>query len=241
MMNHEEKLGLLKFPELRQCWKKIETMCDQKNISKSKMLESILEILVNAKQENLIASKMKKAFIPKMYSLNTFPFEHQTVKIEDQARELHDSLSYIKNGRNIILIGPTGTGKTGLATSFLVNAIQQGYTGKFYSFANMISEIAKATQLMRDRRLISKLTSFDCLVIDEIGYRDIDKQYISAFFEIISGREDKCTIITSNLGFNKWDSFLKDKQITAAILDRLTAKTESFDLTDGNSIRGADT
>lgn len=237
-MSHEEKLLLLKFPELRQCWQQIEKMCDQKNISKSKMLENMLETLVIAKQENLISSKMKKASIPKMYSLNTFPFDHQKIKIEDQARELYDSLSYIKNGRNVILIGPTGTGKTGLATSFLVNAIQQGYSGKFYSFPNMISEIAKATQLMRDRRLISQLISFDCLVIDEIGYRDIDKQYISAFFEIISGREDKCTIITSNLGFNKWDSFLKDKQITAAILDRLTATTESFDLTKGNSIRG---
>ena len=237
-MKIEDKLNLLKFPELRQCWESIEEMADDKSISKTKMLEDTINILVAAKQENMVSARIRKATIPKLYSLNTYPFAHQKVKIEAQARELYDSLSYIKKGKNVILIGPTGTGKTGLATSFLIQALQKGYSGKFYTFPKMISDIGRATQLMRDRRLISQLTSLDCLVIDEIGYVDIDKQYISTFFEIISGREDKSTIITSNLGFNKWDSFLKDKQITAAILDRLTANTESFDLTKGNSIRG---
>ena len=237
-MDIKKTLGVLRFPELTECWDAIEAMADEPKLSKSKLLAQMVELLIQTKDKNLLKSRIKRASLPKHYSINTYPFAKQKVKIEEHARQLHDSISYMKKGKNIILIGPTGTGKTGLSTCFLTQALKNGYTGRFISFSELISQLARNTQLLRDRRFINQMKTYDCLVIDEVGYIDIDKQYIGHFFEIISGREDKCTIITSNLGFDEWQGFLKNAQITAAILDRITTNAEYFDLMKGNSIRG---
>jgi DNA replication protein DnaC len=125
--------------------------------------------------------------------------------------------------RNIIMIGPTGIGKTGLSVSFLMQAINKGYSGRFIMFPDLIDMLFKSVADHSEARVMKKLLSYDCLMIDELGYIEVEPLQVGLFFTLMQKRyRVNTTIITTNLGFSQWESFLKNPQLTAALIDRMT-------------------
>jgi DNA replication protein DnaC len=152
---------------------------------------------------------------------------------------LYDGLDYMEKKQNIVLLGPTGCGKTGLATSFLLHAIDQGYRGYFISFANLVAELYASLADHSETKVIRKYVAYDCLVIDEVGYIEVEPAQVGLFFTLMQKRhKNKSTLLTSNLGFGEWASFLKNKHLTAALIDRLTENSHVINMKNCKTLRG---
>jgi DNA replication protein DnaC len=140
--------------------------------------------------------------------------------------------------QNLIWVGPTGCGKTGLATSFLIQAIQRGYTGRYVLFPELIAELYRSVADHSEPQVLKRYLSYDSLLIDEIGYVEAEPVQVGLFFTLMHKRHRrKPTLITSNLGFGEWRSFLKNDHLTAALIDRLTENSHVFNMKNCVSLR----
>jgi DNA replication protein DnaC len=151
---------------------------------------------------------------------------------------LYDTVSYMHSSENIIWLGATGCGKTGLATSFLIHAINSGYSGRHVLFAELVGELYQSVADHSEAKVLKKYLAPDCLLIDEIGYVEVEPIQVGLFFTLMHRRhKDKPTLITSNLGFSEWGSFLKNDHLTAALIDRLTENSHVFNMKQCMSLR----
>jgi len=139
----------------------------------------------------------------------------------------------------MIWMGPTGCGKTGLATGFLLQAIDRGHRGYFIPFASLVAELYASLADHSEEKVIKKYLSYDCLLIDEVGYVEVEAAQVGLFFTLMQKRHKiKTTLITSNLGFSEWGSFLKNKHLTAALIDRLTETSHVINMKNCETLRG---
>lgn len=144
----------------------------------------------------------------------------------------------MERNENIIWVGPTGCGKTGLATSFLIHAIQRGYTGRYVLFPELIGELYAAVADHSEEKVIRHYVSYDCLLIDEVGYVEVEPVQVGLFFTLMQKRHRRRpSLITSNLGFSEWRSFLKNDHLTAALIDRLTEQSHVINMKSCVSLR----
>jgi DNA replication protein DnaC len=140
--------------------------------------------------------------------------------------------------RNVIFMGPTGTGKTGLATAFLTHAIDCGYNGRFVGFAELVEQLYQSVADHTEARVIKTFAATDCLLIDELGYVEVEPVQVGLFFTLMHKRhKKKTTLITSNLGFSQWSSFLKNDHLSAALIDRLTENSHVINMKNCVSLR----
>ena len=182
--------------------------------------------------------RLNRAKIPEQLVMETFPFDQQPHLNKKKVLSLYDSFDYITKQQNLILVGPTGAGKTGLASAFLIQAVNRGYTGRFFEFPVLIELLYNAVADHSETKLIKKLASYDCLVIDELGYVEVEPVQVGLFFTLMHKRhKKKTTIITSNLGFQQWSSFLKNDHLTAALIDRLTENSHVINMRKCISLR----
>ncbi len=151
---------------------------------------------------------------------------------------LYDSFDYMTKQRNIVWMGPTGCGKTGLATGFLLQALDRGYRGYFIPFPELVAELYASLADHSERKVLRKYAVYDCLLIDEVGYAEVEPAQVGLFFTLLQKRhKTKTTLLTSNLGFGEWGSFLKNTQLTGALLDRLTETSHVFNMKNCPSLR----
>jgi DNA replication protein DnaC len=228
-------LGLI---NLRERW---DTYLKDAAVKKSSCQHLLTTVITDEYRyvlERRRMSRLKAAFIPDVLVMETFPFERQGQLKKKTVMELYDSLRYITESQVLLLIGPTGCGKTGLATSYLVHAINNEYHGRFIDFKDLLRQLYASLADRSDKKVLKRFASIDCLLIDEVGYTSLDKIQAGLFFDLMKMRHKKsCTIITSQLGFDEWGSFINDRHLTAAILDRITENCTVFNMSKCISIR----
>ena len=240
-MNNKELIENLKYLRLGGLlahWEEYLKLAAEQNFSHARLLTHVLEQECRIKRENARRLRVKRACIPEPLVIETFPFERQPKLNQKKIMALYDSLDYMQNHQNIIWLGATGCGKTGLATSFLMHAIEQGYSGRYVLFAELIAELYRSVADHSETRVLKKYLSFECLAIDEIGYGEVEPVQVGLFFTLMHQRhKQKPTLITSNLGFAEWGSFLKNDHLTAALIDRLTENSHVINMKGCSSIR----
>jgi DNA replication protein DnaC len=233
-MNNKELIENLKYLRLGGLlahWEEYLKLAAEQNFSHARLLTHVLEQECRIKRENARRLRVKRACIPEPLVIETFPFERQPKLNQKKIMALYDSLDYLQNHQNIIWLGATGCGKTGLATSFLMHAIEQGYSGRYVLFAELIAELYRSVADHSEARVLKKYLSFECLAIDEIGYVEVEPVQVGLFFTLMHQRhKQKPTLITSNLGFADWGSFLKNDHLTAALIDRLTENSHVINM-----------
>lgn len=174
------------------------------------------------RQERSQNYRLKQARIPWQWTLTTFPFDRQPGVSKAQIQQLA-GLSFLERKENIVFIGNPGTGKSGLATGLLRQALLAGYRGRFYHAQDLIDELYASLADRTTPKLIRTLSRYDLLLIDELGYLTLKPEQVNAFFKLMGERYGrKSTIITSNLDYSDWYDLFQRKPLVDALLDRLT-------------------
>jgi DNA replication protein DnaC len=173
-----------------------------------------------------------------MLEIETYPFARQPKLDRKKIMSYYDSFDYMTKQRNMVWLGPTGCGKTGLATAFLLQAIDRGHRGYFITFPELLQELFQSLADRSEGKLLKRYLSYDCLVIDEVGYVDVEAAQVGQFFTLMHKRhKKKTTLITSNLGFSEWGSFLHNAHLTSALIDRLTENCHTINMKHCKSLR----
>ena len=233
-----EMLKYLRLGGLLAHWDEYLKLAAEQNFSHTRLLAYVLEQEWRLKRENARRLRLKLAHIPEPLLLETFPFERQPKLNKKKLMVLYDSLGYMVEHQNIIWLGAPGCGKTGLATGFLIHAIEHGYSGRYVLFAELVAELYRSVADHSQSQVLKKYLSLDCLLIDEIGYVEVEPVQVGLFFTLMHQRhKKKPTLITSNLGFAEWGSFLKNAHLTAALVDRLTENSHVINMKGCVSIR----
>ena len=136
--------------------------------------------------------------------IESFPFDRQPKLNEQKLMALYDSLTYMLQSQNIVGLGGTGVGMSGWATSFLIHAINQGYNGRYVLFVELLAQFYRSGADHSEAKLLAKYLAYDCLLIDDIGYVEVEAVQVGLFFTLMHRRHrKKRTLITSNLGWER--------------------------------------
>lgn len=166
-------------------------------------------------------TRLKLSRLPMKKTLDEFDFKFQPGIDERQIRELA-TLSFVHRQENLVLLGPPGVGKSHIAISLAVEAIHQGLSVYFVSMDRLLDDLRRADNEGRLYRRWKVYQRPGLLVIDEIGYSQLDRTAGNLFFQLVCARYEKGSmILTSNKGFGEWGEIMGDVPLATAILDRL--------------------
>jgi multidrug resistance efflux pump len=173
-----------------------------------KLLARLLRAEWQHRQDSALAWRIKSAGLPENWTLESFPFKKQPGVSQRQIRTFAE-LEFIPKAENIVFVGPTGVGKTGLASSLLLKALQNGNRGAFVKAQELFDEMYSSLADRSTRKLIKYLANLDVLVIDEMGYLNLKPEQTNIFFKLMEERyRRRSTIITTNLEYEEWHNFL---------------------------------
>jgi len=233
-----ETLKYLRLGGLLAHWDEYLDLASKRNFSPVRLLRHVLDEEVKLKRINAREHRLKRAGIPDPLVMETYPFHKQPNLNKKRILSLYDAFDYMGKSQNLIWLGPTGCGKTGLATSFLIQAIHRGHTGRYVLFPELIGELFHSVADHSEAKVLKRYLSYDCLLIDELGYVEVEAIQIGLFFTLMQKRHRrKPTLITSNLGFSEWQSFLKNDHLAAALIDRLTENSHVINMKNCKSLR----
>ena len=195
----------------------------QKQLSFVDYLERVLAAEAALRGERSRQMLVKLATLPTIKTLEQFDFEAAAGVPKARIDELA-GLAFVERRENVILLGPSGTGKTHLAIALALRATERGCKVRFITAADLVLQLEKARREDRyDQYLRRAILGPRLLIIDEIGYLPLRKEQADLFFQVVAKRyEQGAMILTSNLSFGDWEEvFDGNAALTSAMLDRL--------------------
>lgn len=220
-------LGYVEELKLTGIKDELEDLCMlavQEGWSHMRLVAELLRRETERRAELRVKTRIKAARFPQMKYLQ----ELDTEELPDDARKALpelETLDFVREGRNVVLYGNPGTGKTHIATALGIRACQCNHTVLFTSVPKLLVQIREARSAKTLGILQNKFEKYDLVICDEFGYVSCDKEGGEMLFNHLSLRSGKkATIITTNLAFNRWNEIIKDKVLVAAMVDRLTHK-----------------
>jgi DNA replication protein DnaC len=189
-----------------------------------------------SRQESALTWRIKNARMPETWTLESFPFKKQPGVSQRQIRTFAE-LDFVAKAENIVFIGPTGVGKTGLAISLMLKALQNGHRALFVKAQDLFDEMYASLADRSSRKLVNHLARIDVLAIDEMGYLNLKPEQTNIFFKLMEERHRRRpTIITTNLHYDEWHGFLGNKPLVDALLSRLRERCHTVKI-EGPSLR----
>ena len=225
-MAREESLPLLlkqlALPMMLQYWEASEQQAQEKQWSYAQYLAHLAEMEANGRYQKRVTRYTKASCLPPGKSLATFDFVHTPSINQQKVHALADNPAWVKDAHNLIIFGPSGVGKTHLASAIGHRMIEHGMRCLFTETTSLVQKLQYARQQYKLPDMLAKLSRIPLIILDDIGYVKKDDMETSVLFELIAHRyEHASLIITANQPFADWDAIFPDNMMAVAAIDRL--------------------
>jgi len=232
----EQLLKNLQLGRMRAIYDEQLRAAEKQQVSYSEFVAALLRAQWHHRQESALEWRIRRATLPERWSLETFPYSRQPGVKRKQIQTFAE-LDFVAKHENLVFVGPTGVGKTGLACGILLKALQNGLRCQFVRAQDLFDEMYASLADRSTRKLINHLARLDVLLIDEFGYLNLKAEQSNAFFKLMEERYHRhSTIVTTNLGYDEWHNFLGNKSMVEALLSRLRHYCHTVPI-DGPSLR----
>ncbi|BCJ85659.1 IS21-like element helper ATPase IstB [Effusibacillus dendaii] len=199
-------------------------------------LNSLLDAELFERQRRNLEVRTKLAHLPYRKTLEEFDCAFQPSIDERLIRELA-TMTFVNRNENVLFLGPPGVGKSHLSVALAVEVIRLGVSVYFVSLAYMMEDLRKAYEENRLEKRLRVYVRPKILVVDEVGYLPLDPVAANLFFQVVSARYERGSILmTSNKSFGEWGELVGDSVLATAILDRLLHHSHVINIR-GNSYR----
>jgi DNA replication protein DnaC len=232
----EQLLKNLKLRRMLNVYDEQLRAAEKADVSYSEFVAGLLRAQWHDRQESALEWRIGRANLPERWSLETFPYTRQPGVSRKQIRAFAE-LDFVAKHENLVLVGKTGVGKTGLACGLLLKALQNGHRCQFVRAQDLFDEMYASLADRSTRRLLNRLARLDVLLIDEFGYLNLKPEQSNTFFKLMEERYTRhSTIITTNLVYDEWHNFLGNKPMVDALLSRVRHYCHTVTI-DGPSLR----
>jgi DNA replication protein DnaC len=232
----DHHLKTLRLPTFLREYDKVAQQCAAEGVDFPRYLLRLTELELLERERRATERRIRQAKFDVIKSLDSFEFPAIPSLNKALVLELA-RCEFIERKENVLALGNSGTGKTHMALALGLAACQKGFRVRFTTAASLAHELIEAKDERRLMRFQKMLSSFELLIIDELGFVPLSKTGAELLFEVFSRRyERSATLVTSNLPFNEWTEAFGSERLTGALLDRLTHHVHILEL-NGESYR----
>lgn len=224
-------LKQLRLPTMSRLWEGLNKEAVQQGWTAIRYLIALCEHELSHRDNRRLSRRMAEANLPRGKSLSTFDFKVVPALNKTQVSAFASGDVWLKSGRNLLIFGPSGVGKTHLAAAIGEKLIESGYRVLFTRTTDLVQKLQAAKRELALPSALEKLDKYDCLILDDFGYVQKDQTETNVLFELICERyENKSLLITCNQVFTEWDKIFMDKTMAVAAADRLIHHATIFEL-----------
>jgi DNA replication protein DnaC len=232
-----EKCQVLKLVHLAECLPELVEEGARDDVTPIRFLDLVLEREIERKTERRIATSLKLSGLPVGKTLENFDWTFQP-RVDRSKLEALATCQFLRDRDNVLFLGPPGVGKSHLAVALGVKAIKNGFSTTHFLLDDLMHQLRADAAVPPARLKAKRYLNSALLIIDEVGFRPLDRLEANLFFRLVSARYEKGSIIlTSNKHVRDWpEIFAGDEVLTTAILDRLLHHVHIIHI-DGRSYR----
>lgn len=225
MLNDQEQivynLKQLHMPTIRHSYEEVAGQARAESWSYEQYLLELSKLECEIRKQNRITRNLRISKLPPSKTLDNFDKKRLPSRVATHLNVLIDG-SFLNKPENILAFGNPGSGKTHLLCAIGHELIEQGKQVLFISCSQLVQELLIAKKELELTKKLKKISKFDAVIIDDIGYVQQSREEMEVLFTFMADRyEQGSLMITSNLPFSKWEQIFKDPMTTAAAIDRL--------------------
>jgi DNA replication protein DnaC len=211
----------LRLPSFRDHFQRAATRAATENLSHLDYLSELTTRECETRREGRIRRLMTRSRLPLGKTWESFNFARLPLSVKRQLETLRDG-SFLNRRENVLLFGKPGSGKSHALCALSQQLVQQGHSMLFTTCGLLVQQLLVAKRDLRLPKLIKQFSSFEGLIIDDLGYVQQNREEMEVLFTLLAERYERGSVLlTSNLAFSKWDQIFKDAMTTAAAIDRL--------------------
>ena len=216
--------GLLKelrMPTMRECYQEEAERARQETLSYERYLLELLRREAEVRRQNRIERLLRQSKLPLDKNLASFELKRLPLSVRQQIKVMLEG-AFLDNRENVLAFGNPGSGKTHLLCAIAQELVHQGRQILFTTTSLLVQELLLAKTELKLAKLLKRLSRFEAVLIDDIGYVQQNRQEMEVLFTLLAERYERGSVmLTSNLPFSKWEQIFKDPMTTAAAIDRL--------------------